>query len=210
MKAVSYAFLLSFLLATQQVNAHPGAVAEGRATCGVEYSTPDTAYAIPDIAEAWYKRRISTCQAPEFWVQFEVASENQQLYIAAISPEIDRFRDQIQFHGILHGPGIVVDESNGLAAIPTNLPPGITIRNDLGGAGYMKPPETLGTCSFVDTNPVMKDFSNLIEGRCMERFTFDVDYDTGLVQGTSMTRHGDTTVYIICFILSSFLVPISI
>ncbi|CAJ1929944.1 unnamed protein product [Cylindrotheca closterium] len=197
MKSVS-SLLLCLLLATtqHQVKAHPGAVAEGRATCGVEYSTPDSAYVIPDIAEAWYIRRVSTCESPVFWTKFEVTASGttataqaeaaQQLYIAAISPEIDRFRDQLKFHGVLYGPGVGADATNGLSAIPSTLPPGITVRDDLGGAAYLAPPESLATCSFVDTNPVMKSFSDVIGGRCMEQYTFDINYDDSLVQGATV------------------------
>lgn len=185
MFSLFHSVLLLPFISMAQVQAHPGAVAEGRATCGVEYSTSDAAYVIPDIAEAWYIRRVSTCESPVFWTKFEVTSASQQLYISAISPEIDRFRDQLQFHGILYGPGVGADEANGLAAIPSTLPSAVTVRTDLGGSGYLKAPESLATCDFVDTNPVMKDFSDVIGGRCMEQFTFDTNGSDGLTQGTS-------------------------
>lgn len=185
MFSLFYSVLLLPFISAAQVQAHPGAVAEGRATCGVEYSTSDAAYVIPDIAEAWYIRRVSTCESPVFWTKFEVTSASQQLYISAISPEIDRFRDQLQFHGILYGPGVGEDEANGLAAIPSTLPSAVTVRTDLGGTGYLKAPESLATCDFVDTNPVMKDFSDVIGGRCMEQFTFDASGSDGLTQGRS-------------------------
>ena len=103
-KVQSAALLL--LLRFVTISAHPGAIASGRASCGTEYSTAENAYIIPDIREAWYLRRISTCESPVFWTKFEVTSQNQPIYIAVISPEIERFQDQLQFHGILYGPGI--------------------------------------------------------------------------------------------------------
>jgi hypothetical protein len=177
--------LVVVLLATlsKGVRCHPGAVADGRATCGTEYSTPESAYAIPDITESWYLRRVATCEAPVFWTTFDVVEQGQQLYFAVISPEIERFEDKIQFHALLYGPGIVEDESNGLSTIPDNLPSSVVVIQDLGGVGYMKSPSNLDTCDFVDTNPVMKQFSDLIGGRCMEKFSYESDYDDPLQQG---------------------------
>lgn len=176
-----------YLLLFWSASAHPGAVADGRASCGVEYSTPETAYIIPDIQEAWYLRRAATCESSFFWTAFDVIEEGQELYIAVISPEIQRFQDNLKFHAILYGPGIEEDEANGLSAIPDTLPSSIEVAQGLGGAGYMSPPPSLNTCAFVDTNPVMKQFSDLIGGRCMEEFTYEPEYPDDLQQ--------DTTVY---------------
>ena len=60
--------------------AHPGAIADGRATCGVEYSTAQGAYRIPDIGEAWYLRRIATCEQPVFWTTFDIQEQGQELH----------------------------------------------------------------------------------------------------------------------------------
>ena len=107
------------------VHGHPGGVANGRASCGIEYSKPDVAYKIPDVQEAWYLRRIATCESPVFWTQFEIKDVNQPLYVAVISPELERFTDQLKFHGILYGPGMTASEDNGFLPIPEELPPGI-------------------------------------------------------------------------------------
>lgn len=168
------------------VRAHPGAVADGRASCGTEYSTAESAYIIPDIKEAWFLRRAATCESPDFWVAFDVVDEGQQLYFAVISPEIERFQDNLKFHAILYGPGIEEDVSNGLSAIPDTIPSSIEVAQGLGGAGYMSPPPSLDTCAFVDTNPVMRQFSDLIEGRCMEEFVFEPTYDDALQQGKNI------------------------
>lgn len=175
--------ILPSLLLLVDVHAHPGAVAQGRATCGVEYSTPSIAYIIPDMKEAWYLRRVSTCESPVFWATFSISEANQELYLATIAPEIHRFRDGLQFHAILYGPGVGVNEDNGFYAIPDTLPFSIEIATDLGGAAYLKPPSRLSTCDFVDTNPVMKDFSDVIGGRCMEQFTYEDNYSNRLMQG---------------------------
>ena len=90
-----------FLSHIVTVEGHPGVVADGRGSCGIEYSTFDQSYYIPDIEEAWYVRRVSTCSSPSFWTSFDVTKQNQQLYIAVISPEIIRFQDNIQFHALV-------------------------------------------------------------------------------------------------------------
>ena len=190
---VGRVFLLqSFFNTILTVHAHPGGVANGRATCGTEYSTSATAYEIPDITEAWYLRRIATCDAPVFWTKFDITEANQPLYIAVISPEIERFEDQLDFHGILYGPGINGDDNSatstttsGLSPVPADLPPGIVPQDNLGGAGYLTSPPTLDTCDFVDTNPVMEQFSDVTNGRCMEKFTLGPTFSDPLQQDTT-------------------------
>ena len=167
-------------------HAHPGGVANGRATCGTEYSTPDTAYLIPDVREAWYLRRIATCESPVFWTQFEITeSSAQPLYIAVISPELERFEDQLHFHGILYGPELTPSDNNGLSSIPTDLPLGIVPESTLGGAGYLTSPAALDTCDFVDANVVMEQFSDVQNGRCMEEFTLSSTFEDPLQQTTT-------------------------
>lgn len=46
----------------------------------------------------------------------------------------------------------------------------------------MKSPARFDDCGFVDTNPVMKRFSDVIDGRCMEEFSFDADFADPLQQ----------------------------
>ena len=105
------------------------------------------------------------------------------IYFAVVSPEIERFEGNIQFHALLYGPGILEDESNGLSAVPDNLPSSVEVVQDLGGIGYMKSPSNLSSCNFVDNNPVMSQFSDLIGGRCMQKFSYGADYDDPLQQG---------------------------
>jgi len=181
----------TLLITVAPVKAHPGAVADGRATCGSEYSTPETAYNIPDMTEAWYLRRIATCASPQFWTTFEITAAKQPFYIAVISPKIERFQDQLQFHGILYGNGIVSGNTTetGLTEIPDTLPEGIQHDSELattvGGSAYFTSPSDLSTCNFVDTNPVMKEWSNVIDGRCMEEFAHSVDFSDPLQQDTT-------------------------
>lgn len=179
-----YALALSTLLLvlSTSVHGHPGAVADGRATCGSEYSTHESAYEIPDMKESWYIRRVATCESPVFWTSFDVVDEGQEIYFAVISPEIARFEDKLRFHALLYGPGIVEDLSNGFSAVPENLPSSVEVFQNLGGVAYLQPPDSWNNCDFVDTNPVMKTFSDLIDGRCMEQLTYD-DYDEALQQG---------------------------
>eukprot|EP00529_Nitzschia_sp_RCC80_P016148 CAMPEP_0113444674 /NCGR_PEP_ID=MMETSP0014_2-20120614/2789_1 /TAXON_ID=2857 /ORGANISM="Nitzschia sp." /LENGTH=664 /DNA_ID=CAMNT_0000335695 /DNA_START=5 /DNA_END=1996 /DNA_ORIENTATION=+ /assembly_acc=CAM_ASM_000159 len=162
--------------------AHPGAVADGRASCGEEYSTTENAYTIPDIREAWYLRRLATCSNPVFWTKFEVVESGQPIYVAVISPELERFEDELQFNGILYGPGLSPNGSNnnGMSPIPSTetIPPEVTVDEELAklGAGYISSPARFDTCDFVDTNPVMKSFSDLHNDRCMEEFDFPADF----------------------------------
>jgi hypothetical protein len=158
-----------FLIVVPEAQAHPGAVADGRASCVTEYTTPATAYEIPDVTEAWYVRRVATCQSPVFWTKFDITEPNQDLYIAVISPEIDRFRDNLQFHALLYGPG-VSDDLPGFTSVPSTLPGGVIVESNLGSVAYATSPDNLGSCDFVDTNAVMRFFSDLVEGRCMEEF----------------------------------------
>mmetsp|Transcript_40049 Transcript_40049/g.96706 ORF Transcript_40049/g.96706 Transcript_40049/m.96706 type:complete len:535 (+) Transcript_40049:107-1711(+) len=170
--------------------AHPGAVADGRASCGEEYSTAENAYTIPDIREAWYLRRLATCSNPVFWTKFEVVESYQPIYIAVISPELERFEDELQFNGILYGPGLSPNGSNnnGMSPIPSTetIPPEVTVDEELAklGAGYISSPARFDTCDFVDTNPVMKSFSDLHNDRCMEEFDFPADFSDALQQST--------------------------
>jgi len=167
--------------------AHPGAVANDRATCGTEYSTSAQAYNIPDIQDAWYLRRIATCANPVFWSTFDIVEESEQeVYIAVISPEIERFEDELEFHAIWYGPGLEAGQE-GLSEIPTILPEGIEVDEQLAmmGAGYIKSPERFDDCGFVDTNKVMKRFSDVINGRCMEDFSFPSDFADPLQQDAS-------------------------
>jgi hypothetical protein len=163
--------------------AHPGAIADGRAMCGKEYSTAQSAYRIPDIEEAWYLRRIATCEQPVFWTTFDIVEQGQQLYIATITPKLERFKDKLTFNAILYGPGVSV-RLPGLSAVPKQLPAGVALAESLGGAAYLKSPSDLSSCAFVDTNEVMKSYSDEIEGRCMEELWLDNDYKDGLQAGT--------------------------
>ena len=165
--------------------AHPGAIAEGRATCGVEYSTAGTAYRIPDIEEAWFLRRVATCAQPVFWNSFDITRAGQPLYIAAITPKLKRFQDKLSFNAILYGPGVGASLP-GVSEIPADLPAGVTVEESLGlSAGYLKPPSDLGSCAFVKTNNVMKNFAALIEGRCTEELYLEADYKDALQADTT-------------------------
>ena len=181
------AFLLLLLVAG--VRGHSDGVASGRATCGSEYSSPESAFVIPDSTEAWYLRRVATCEAPVFWTTFDVVEEDQELYVAVVSPKMERFEEDdnnFQFHALLYGPGISEDESKGLSAVPDNLPDSVQVVQELGGGiGYMKSPYNLSNCNFVDKNPVMSQFSDVIGGRCMQKVSYGSDYEDPLQQGTA-------------------------
>jgi hypothetical protein len=148
---------------------HPGGIKEGRASCGKEYHSAETAFVVHDVKEAWYLRRISTCEAPFFWTRFSIEDASQQVYIAAISPEILRFQDQLEFHAVLFGPG--------LPDLPANaLPLGVTAPSNLNTGVTLDSPANLSSCGFVDENIVMRSFSDVIGGRCMEELGLASDY----------------------------------
>lgn len=168
------------------VSAHPGGIAYGRAICGSEYTTPEEPYIVPDIAEAWYLRKIATCEHPYFWTKFEIAAADQPLYIAAISPQIARFQDKIRFNAILYGPG-VSSSQDGMREVPAVLPAGITRRTGAGfeEAAYMTSPADLSVCDFVKTNPVMRNFAKEVGGRCMEELDLPKDYKDAIQADTT-------------------------
>jgi hypothetical protein len=179
--------LLLLLLSVTSVGAHPGGIAYGRATCGSEYSTPNSPYVIPDIKEAWFLRRIATCSQPSFWTSFDVTEKGQPIYIAVITPELERFQDRLSFNAILYGPGL--DSSlPGLRDVPQQLPAGIARNGDLGpGAAYVQSPRDLSTCGFVDENEIMKNFAvkHVKRGRGLEELSFENDYKDPMQAGTT-------------------------
>lgn len=185
-----FAVLFVLFASLHCASAHPGAVANGRASCGVEYSRAETSYIIPEIRDAWYLRRLATCQAPVFWNAFNVTRPRQQIYVAVISPQIQRFTDRLQFHMIMYGPGVNASLP-GLASVPETLPDGVTLDTELvqeGGQGlaYATSPTGFSNCDFVDTNPVMRQFSDVINGRCMEEFRIsDPNFDDTLQRNTT-------------------------
>ena len=184
----SLALLLLLAAALAPASAHPGAIAEGRATCGAEYTDASSAYVIPDLKEAWYIRRIATCEEPEFWVTFDVEKEGQQLYIAAITPELERFKDKLAFNAVLYGPGVSPDQP-GMSPLPENLPLELNQKLLGAGAAYLQPPPAYDTCAFVDTNKVMARFSDLIDGRCSEELSLEADHKDRLRAGTTSISH---------------------
>jgi hypothetical protein len=118
-----------------------------------------------------------------------VKDEGQPIYIASITPELDRFKDKLAFNGMLYGPG-VSPEQPGLAAVPENLPVELdaALLGSMGSA-YLRPPFNYDTCAFVDLNEVMKRFSDVLEGRCSEKLYVDADYKDRLRADTTSYSH---------------------
>lgn len=170
--------LLLLAAAVGRAFGHPGGIRDGRASCGREFDSPDSAFVIVDITEAWYLRRASTCESPFFWASFRVETDEQRVYIATISPEISRFEDRLNFNAVLFGPGLPQLNATTLESLPAGLeiPQGL-------GARVLESPESLAECGFVDENSVMRRFSDPIDGRCMEDFEYDADYKDPMVAG---------------------------
>lgn len=165
---------------SHKVGAHPGAIAGGRATCGTEYSSPQNAFEVVDVREAWYLRRSATCASPYFWIKFKVdKSKGNDIFISAIAPETPRLQDKLAFNAVMYGPGLGELSAEDLAS----LPPGLQSTGD-GNAGGMRlySPVNHSTCYFV-RNQVMKRFALMIGGRCMEDLELPPDYKNPMLAG---------------------------
>eukprot|EP00937_MAST-01D_sp_MAST-1D-sp2_P000387 g387.t1 len=162
-------FLLQVVLLG--VRAHPGAIAAGRASCGDEYTTPATAFEIPDAGEAWFFRRVATCAQPVVWLKFEARSALQKLYIAANTPKIARFADRLNFHAALYGPGLP-------PLAPSAVPARVAALAPLGATTglALQSPARFDSCAFV-SNAVMSQYTSLTNERCSEEMAFK-DYDS--------------------------------
>ena len=84
---MSISFIVLVLQLANFGFAHPGGFTAGRGSCGTEYTHLKEAFAIADIAEAWYVRRLATCDSPYLWTTFETTQPQQKVYIAANIPE---------------------------------------------------------------------------------------------------------------------------
>jgi hypothetical protein len=167
------------------VHSHPGGFSAGRGSCGQEYSTLDQAFEVADIAEAWYVRRIATCSAPYLWTSWVTKKEAQEVYIAANIPEIARFNDNLQFNGILFGPGLGASGDNLNSQVP--VPKGVewpqAFDNVQLSQRSLVPPAEYATCDLVQSNVVMRQYAAPKEGRCTETIRLDADYKNPLVAG---------------------------
>ena len=164
----------------RQVYPHPGGFSDGRASCGTEYHTAETAFDIVDVNEAWFVRRILTCENPFFWLSFATKEELQKVYIGVNAPEIARFNDKVQFNGVVFGPGLETDLSD--VSVPSNLRIPTAYSSSTLRARVLKPPRTYANCDFV-TNQVMKQYCEVKDGRCTEVMTLDNDYKDPLIAG---------------------------
>jgi hypothetical protein len=174
-------FLLILLLPV--AFAHPGGFTAGRGSCGLEYNNLKQAFEIADIAEAWYVRRIATCDAPYLWTTFETTQEQQQVYIAANIPEIPRFNDNLQFNGILFGPGLSTPDSSAQFGVPKGLEYPIQFNSLDIGQRMFQQPDNYNTCDLVKSNAVMNQYAKVKDGRCTETIKLDADYKDELVAG---------------------------
>lgn len=164
-----------------QTEAHPGAMAEGRGSCDAEFNTAGTAFHIPDIREAWYVRRVGTCSHPFFWVTFDTTSVNQQVTFVAASPEVADFQDKLDFNAVLFGPGYSQGNSWDMPAALVEwevlVPRGV-------GSKALTSPASFSSCDFV-SNPVMRNYKALTNGRCMEHMTMAPDFAKPALAGNT-------------------------
>ena len=184
--------LLAAALLSRRAAGHPGGFSDGRASCGSEYGTALSAFDVVDVAEAWYTRRIATCAHPYFWATFETKSANQHVYLAANIPAIARFSDNLEFNGVLFGPGL--EGSPDAVKLPdgVDFPSSYTAASDgCGqkvklGARVLTAPSSYDTCNFVK-NEVMSQYCEVKNGRCVETMTLDDDYKDELIAGLAYT-----------------------
>jgi hypothetical protein len=169
------------LISIAQTSGHPGGFSGGRASCGTEYSTLKNAFEIADIKEAWYVRRIATCDSPYLWTTFEVADNKQKIYIAANIPEIARFNDNLAFNGILFGPGLA--ETGEPIAVPKGLDYPTSFNKIKYSQRTLIQPKKYSTCDFLKSNVVMSQYAKVKDGRCTETIELDADYKDPLVAG---------------------------
>lgn len=101
---------------------------------------------------------------------------NAATFIAVNSPEIDRFQDKLSWRGVLYGPGMPRLPADHLpAAISKGAPP------PLKTGRMLQSPFAFDSCDFVDENLVMRQYSSVTDGRCMENMKFANNYKTPYV-----------------------------
>ena len=119
-----------------------------------------------------------SCTPRTLQVSWNARSANAPTYIAVNSPEIDRFRDKLSWRGVLYGPGMPrLPASHLPESISKGAPP------PLKTGRLLQSPDTFDSCDFVDENLVMRQYSSVTDGRCMENMKFKTDYKTPLVAG---------------------------
>jgi len=172
MKLIACSFVFAVLLElASRSDAHPGAIAEGRGSCGAEFDSAQTAFQIPDITEGWYVRRVGTCTHPFFWVTFNTSVKEQKVTFVAGSPEFAGFEDKLNFNAVLFGPGYApLDTPAALVDWQVEVPSGL-------GGKVLSSPSSFGSCDFV-SNPVMTQYKSVTNGRCMEHMTIEAGYKT--------------------------------
>ena len=176
--------LLLVLLHHQPASSHPGGFSGGRGSCGTEYGSVDQAFDVVDIAEAWYVRRIATCASPFLWSTWETTADNQKVYIAGNIPEIKRFNDNLEFHGVLFGPGLPIPITPNPILANNKISFPESFQGILLGQRTLSPPTTkYDNCELVASNSVMSQYAKVKDGRCTETITLDDDYKNPLVAG---------------------------
>jgi len=187
----SYLCLLG-LIAAAGVRAHPSGLAFGRSSCGAEFHSPEDAYMIADATEAWYLRRIQTCEQPFFWTTFTTDVANQDILTSVISPEIARFQDKLKFKGVIFGAGLPELTNSEIAGLPEGVRNWISNGDGgIGTTGFIieKEDDDYAKCSFVD-NFVMKNFCDVESGtdgkkRALELLELDADYKDPVKAGAT-------------------------
>merc|ERR1719355_186359 len=100
--------LLITLILTAASLAHAHRPLARGTTCSGQFSKPEDALLVPDIAISWSMSRIKTCGPPEergLWLTWENKDPEMDLYIGSGVPAVDRFQ-WIRMSYMVVGPGL--------------------------------------------------------------------------------------------------------
>ena len=116
---------------------------------------------------------MATCESPISWLAFETTEKKQDVYVAANTPVIARFADELNYNAVVLGPGLPVLETDGLPSDVISAMNSLELWTGL----KLKSPESFAQCKgFVD-NVVMRQYTSVQDGRCSEFMKFKGEYE---------------------------------
>lgn len=127
-------------------------------TCGNQFNNSADALTIPESTISWASNRISTCDAPIFWLTTSAAAK-QNLSFTALVPLLQRF-DPVRLSVLVIGPGL--PSLNDSVSVP------VEARNAIGsgeGGVLFESPTDQSTCDHLEE--VMTANTVVSDGRCV-------------------------------------------
>mmetsp|Transcript_49665 Transcript_49665/g.121255 ORF Transcript_49665/g.121255 Transcript_49665/m.121255 type:complete len:462 (+) Transcript_49665:66-1451(+) len=175
MKAAAGALLALLCLAASVVAHRPLSFTT---KCGEQHGYPADALEVPNIGVSWAVNRVFTCEAPVFYLTFDIPEDDYPLYVGVGSPMIERLKNA-RANIVVFGtdmPRGDIDDNGSPSGIPVTLPLDEIAKalgvetSEVGWQSYSSA-EDLSTCDFIESGP-MKPESTIKEGRCTfyERF----------------------------------------